>query len=237
MKFRVYISASTQKDNIGIADYGNEQDRMQYLAERVSYWLKTQAGVFEIFRNAPGMTLRQTTDDCNSLACNIFVDLHSNAGAAEVDGTEAYYCEGSHMGQKLAEALYKYTAPLSPGTDQGVFPDTRLYTRGLYVLRNTVPPAALLECFYHTNAPEVAHYLKHIEDYAKGVAQGICEYFNVVWSQSVCPNCTIDILVEDLQAAGIITDTKYWSSVLKGHQIANPQYLQVALSNALKQAK
>ena len=71
---RIYISGSTQKDNIGVGKYGTEQYEMQLFSDRVKYYLSTQKGQFETFRNYEDMTLLQTVNDCNKLACELFVD-------------------------------------------------------------------------------------------------------------------------------------------------------------------
>lgn len=233
MKHRVYISASTQKENIGVGQYGNEQDRMQFLADRISYWLRTQNGLFEVFRNQPGWSLEQSVNDCNNLACEIFIDNHTNAGSLVADGTEVYYHGTSVKGTKLAQCLYDQIALLSPGKDQGVLSDTVLYANGLYVLRETNPPAALIEHIYHTNIAEVEHYITHIDDYAKKTAIGIANYFEEKWIEPICPKCTISSLVETMIQKGLITDREHWTNVLNGTIVANPEFLQILFTRAV----
>ena len=178
---RVYISASTQKENVGAGAYGTEQDRMQYLADRIKYWLETQKGKFTVFRNSPGWTLQQTVADCNKLACAAFVDYHTDAGPAKAQGTTAFY--NSPGGCVLANTVYKYAAPLSLGVDRGVKLDTVLYPNGLYVIRNTQPPATLIEMFFHTNLDEVDYFLKNTEVFAKEQAKAFCEFFGEKWTE------------------------------------------------------
>ena len=243
---RVYISASTQKQNIGVGQYGTEQDRMQALADRIMYWLKTQKGRFTVFRNQPGWTLQQTTDDCNSLACDLFIDNHTNAGATEkvagdggAEGTEVYY-NGKigriGNGYNMAYILYKYISPLSLGKDRGVLPDTNLYTSGLHVIQHTKPPAILIEHFFHTNYAEVEDYLKRIDEFAKAEAKAVVEYFNEKWEE---PQATliegITSLVSQMMNKGLITGpTEYWVDVLKGKIPAKPEFLQIVFNNAVK---
>lgn len=180
--YRVYIAASTQAENIGVVQYGSEQNRMMDLSDKVKYWLETQKK-FVVFRNQPGWTLAQTVNNCNNLACEIFVDNHTNAPDSE--GTETYYRYCSENGKKLAQVLYDYIAPLSPGKDRGVKKDTWLFSSGLYVLKNTDPPAALIEHIYHTNVKEVQHFLANMDAYAKAEAKAICEYFGETWVEPV----------------------------------------------------
>lgn len=227
---RVYISASTQKENIGINNYGNEQDRMMTLSDRVKYWLETQKEQFTVFRNQPNWSLEQTVNDCNSLACEIFIDNHTNAGPRAAAGTELYYHVNSINGRKLASALYASIAPLSPGRDRGIMNDTVLYANGLYVLRETAPPAALIEHIYHTNASEVSHFLANSDLYAKAEAQAICSYFGIKWVE---PKTDIERLVDGMLTKKWITDKPYWLEVLEGKRPADPKFLKLVFARAL----
>jgi N-acetylmuramoyl-L-alanine amidase len=201
MSYRVYLAASTQAHNVGVDNYGTEEERMQFLADRVAYWLKTQISKFDVFRNKPGWSLQQTINDCNSLACNVFIDNHSNAGPASSAGTEVYYCTGSAMGKELAEHLYNTIAPISPGADRGVKEDGVLYSTGLAVLRKTTPPAALIEHFYHSNKMEVEHFINNIDRYAKAEAKAICNYFKVAWIESTINASTRNEIQEAINNA------------------------------------
>ncbi len=236
MAHRVYISASTQKANIGVGQYGTEQDRMQFLADRIKYWLETQRGQFIVFRNEPGWTLKQTVDHCNSLACEMFLDNHTNAGPKEkeagdggAEGTSIFYSGRMGVGSnsyKLASAIYKQVAPLSPGKDRGVDPDTSLYDSGLYVIRNTKPPATLIEHFFHTNYGEVEYYLKHVDDFAKATAKGICDFFDVIWLEACISSGGIHVIVNgvDIDAS---MDVK--ASMIDGRVVVPVRFVAEAL--------
>jgi len=231
---RVYISASTQKTNIGVGQYGTEQDRMMYLSDRVAYWLKTQKGKFEVFRNMPGWTLSQTVKDCNSFACEICIDNHSNAGPVGAEGTEAfYYHQGGTVSNsyKLASLVYKRIAPLSPGKDKGVLPDDK-YVTSLYFVQATKPTATLIEHMFHTNAVEVADMVANVDNYAKAEAKAICEYFGITWIEIVTPEQTVALLVKEMIKDGIVTGEELWNDVLNGKVPVNPQYLQIAFGRA-----
>jgi N-acetylmuramoyl-L-alanine amidase len=185
--FRVYISASTQKENKGVSNYGTEQDRMMQFADRVKYWLGTQKQ-FTVFRNQPGWSLEQTVNDCNNLSCDLFIDNHTNAGGPEAQGTEAfYYGQGGEATKSytIAKLLYDRIAPLSVGTDRWVKPDTSLYDSGLYVVQATNPPACLIELIFHTNLAETNHFIFTLDDFAKAEAKAVCDFFELVWIEPV----------------------------------------------------
>lgn len=226
MAWRVYISASTQKENIGVLNYGTEQDRMMELSDRVKYWLKTQGGKFEVFRNQPGYTLSQTVNDCNSLACDLFIDNHTNAGAPAAAGTEVFYNHKypTGNGYKIAELLYKHIAPLSPGKDRGILPDNR-YVGSLFVIQKTQPPACLIEHIFHTNCVEVSDFLRRMDEYAKAEAKAICEYFGEKWIEptKIIPLPPLANLVQELSKEIPTLEKAKW--IAKGTKDMDVYYL------------
>lgn len=246
MAHRVYISASTQMHNVGVLDYGTEQDRMMILADRVKYWLETQKGKFAVFRNQKGWTIQQTVKDCNSLSCAIFVDNHTNASKIEeiagdggAEGTETFYCGASGVGSeshRLATLLQKYVAPLSIGKERpnNVRPDNQANAGGIYVVTHTDPPAALIEHIFHTNKQEVVDFLKRMDEFAKAEAKGICEFFNETWVETLKPGDSVLALVDKLFERGAITDKSYWLNGLLGKSQLNPEYVQLVLTRLIK---
>lgn len=244
MPYRVLISASNQKYNIGVGQYGTEQDRMHQLSDRVKFWLSTQKDKFVVFRNLPGWSLQQTANYCNNLACDIFVENHTNAGDEEqiagdggAEGTEVfYYHQGGNNSKsyKLASVLYEHIAPLSPGIDRGVLPDNKYNGKGLYVIQRTKPPAALIEHFFHTNHAEVKDALADLDKYAKAEAKAICAYFEEKWEETLIKEQTVESLVNDMLAKGLVTNKQYWIDILLGKVVVNPEYLQIAFRRAIQ---
>lgn len=204
MAHRVYVSASTQSENVGVGNYGTEQDRMQFLADRIEYWLNTQKGQFNVLRNESGWSLQQTVEHCNNMACELFIDNHTNAaGSPKVGGTEVYYYgQGGQNtnSYRISKILYDRIAPLSPCADRGIMPDTSLYKSGLYVVQRTNPPACLIEHFFHTNPTEVDDYLKTIDDYAKQEAMAICDYFDIQWVEASISSGGINVIINGIDA-------------------------------------
>jgi N-acetylmuramoyl-L-alanine amidase len=228
MAHKVFISGSTQHENVGVGNYGTEEDRMQFFSDRVKYWLETQHGQFEVLRNKPGWTLDQTTESNNLAACELFIDNHTNAGSSAAKGTEVYYYGKGGTGSnsyKLATALYKRISPLSPGKDRGVLPDNSLYDTGLYVIQHTNCPSVLIELFFHTNLSEVDDYLKHIDDYAKQEAMAICDYFGIKW-QACVSSGGIHVVVN-----GVDIDNKMdvKASIVNGRVLVPVRFLAQAL--------
>jgi len=182
MNYRVYISASTQDKNIGVLNYGTEQDNMHELADLIKYYLETQKELI-VFRNMKNWTLEQTVKASNELSCKAFIDLHSNADSnPKTAGTEVFYNwqfpEGN--GHRLSACIYKYVTQINKNKPRGVLPDNT-YIKHLYVIQNTLAPATLVESFFHSNPEEVKFYLENKKAYAKAIAMGIVEYLGLKW--------------------------------------------------------
>jgi len=229
MAHRVMVSASTQHENVGVGAYGTEEDRMMFLADRVKYWLETQKGQFNVIRNEKGMTLAQTVELCNNMACELFIDNHTNAGASAAQGTEVYYYGqgGTNSNSyKISKLLYDRIAPLSPGKDRGIMPDTSLYKSGLYVVQHTNPPACLIEHMFHTNQTEVIHMIEHADEYAKAEAMAICDFFNIQWQEACVSSGGIHVVVNGIDINAKM-DVK--ATMVNGRVLVPARFLAEAL--------
>lgn len=235
MSYKIYISASTQKENVGVGAYTNEQDRMMQLADRVKYWLETQNGKYVVERNQKGWTLQQTVADCNSKNCNLFIDNHTNAGVAGAQGTEVFYngfAGTNSPSYKISKILYDKIAPLSVGIDRGVKPDNSLYSTGLFVVQKTICPATLIEHIWHTNIAEVNDFIINIDKFAKAEAQAVAQYFGEVWIEMQKSNqaLTITESINLMAKANITNNPTYWINNINSG-IMEQQYVGALLIN------
>ena len=166
----IYISPSTQENNIGAGSYGTEEKRMNLIADIVVQLL--QYNHLKVYRNRMEMTLAQVVADSNSKNVDAHFAIHSNAGGGKARGSEVFYT--SPKGQKLASAVYKYIEPLTPTSDRGVKNHERLYE-----LNKTDAVAALIEVAFHDNLEDANFIMNNIQAIAEGIAHGICDYFGV----------------------------------------------------------
>jgi len=190
MAYRVYISPSVQDWNVGVGNYGTEEQRMQAIGERVETLLKNSG--FTVFRNKPEMSLQEIAKESNNLAVDIHVAIHSNAGGGQ--GTEVWYYEGSVKGKKLAQVLYNEVAPLSPSPDRGIKTSTKLYE-----LRKTKAPAVIIEVAFHDNVQDAVWIINHTNEIAAAIARAICKYFNVPFKESKITINSVPIILKGKQ--------------------------------------
>jgi len=221
MSIKIYLSGSTQKDNVGVLNYGTEEQRMQFLSDLVKEYIKKGQGGFIVYRNNGNMSLEQTIADSNSKKVDLHLALHSNAGGG--DGTEIYYHfqnqQSGGLGKKLAQFVYDAVAPLTLSPDNGVKADNSLYKSGLAELRETIAPAALIEIMYHDNKTDVNDYLGKIDKIALAIAKAFYQFYGIEYKE--IHSFTIEeLIVNALASKNIIKDKDYWLSHLEGTNIS-----------------
>ena len=167
---RIYISPSSQENNKGIGNYGTEEGEMNKVADALMPLLAND-GRFEAKRNTTDMDVYQMAKDSNNFQADIHIPIHSNAGGGV--GTEVYAYGPKTNSERLAQALYKQVAPLSPGADRGV-----KYNRSLVEVGDSVSAtSALIELGFHDNSLDAEWIMLSTAAIAKALYLGICDYY------------------------------------------------------------
>jgi len=167
---RIYISPSSQESNVGTGLYGTEEAEMNKIAEALMPLLATD-GRFEVRRNNPSMDVYEMAEDSNRFNTDIHVAIHSNAGGGE--GTEVYAFGPKTNSERLAQALYKQVAPISPGVDRGI-----KYNLALLEVGNRVhATSALIELGFHDNSMDSEWIVQSTRVIAAALYRGICDYY------------------------------------------------------------
>ena len=167
---RIYISPSSQEHNLGIGSFGTEEGEMNKVADALMPLL-AKDGRFEAKRNTPDMDVDQMAKDSNNFKADIHIPIHSNAGGGE--GTEVYAYGPNTNSERLAQALYRQVAPLSPGADRGV-----KYNPALVEVGDSVSAtSALIELGFHDNALDAEWIRLSTGAIAKALYLGICDYY------------------------------------------------------------
>ncbi|RCX14391.1 N-acetylmuramoyl-L-alanine amidase [Anaerobacterium chartisolvens] len=174
---KVYLSPSTQDDNVGAGNYGTEEQRMNQVAD-VTQQVLERHGV-KVYRNKPEWSLSQVVADSNAKKPDVHFAIHSNAGGGR--GCEVYCHRFGGNGEKLARVVYAELSPLTPTSDRGVKEGYNFYGPGkhMYELAYTDAPAALVETAYHDNPNDAQWIISHIEQIGTVIAKGVLKYFNI----------------------------------------------------------
>ena len=181
----IYLSPSTQKNNIGVGNYGTEEERMNQVADVTESVLR-QHGI-KVYRNKPEMTLAQLVTDSNSKKPDIHFAIHSNAGASgKVRGCEVYCHRFGGNGEKLARAIYAVLEPLTSSGDRGVKEGHSHFGQGkpLYELAKTTAPAVLVEVAFHDNKEDAEWIVNNLEAIGTALANGVLDYYGIQYMLS-----------------------------------------------------
>lgn len=207
----VYLSPSTQDKNIGYADYGTEEIRMNQIADEVQKVLKEHRVI--VYRNNLEMTLKDIVKDSNSKKPDIHFAIHSNACNGVSRGCEIFCHKFGGNGEKLAKAVYSEIEPLTPTKDRGIKEGANRFGKDkpLYETAYTFAPAALVEVAFHDNPKDAEWIISNITSIGIAIAKGILNYFEIPFQQQVNPAETeIDWLAKN----GVISSPMYWKSKL-----------------------
>ncbi|MDI6872110.1 MAG: N-acetylmuramoyl-L-alanine amidase [Bacillota bacterium] len=127
-----------------------------------------------------GPSLAERVDLSNRLKAGVFVSVHLNAAAnPAAEGIETFYHAQSPRGLRLATRLYDaLRAEFPQARGRGAKSDLTRYQTGLYVLRNTIAPAALVELEFISHPAREAEMRDPgwAERAARALAAGIREY-------------------------------------------------------------
>lgn len=171
----VYLSPSIQEWNIGVGDFGTEEQSMNEIADIVERELKNKGYI--VYRNRPEQTLKQVVEESNNLNPNIHVAMHSNASGEGYNGKgpEIYTNRADTSGDRLAHYIYNEIEGIYPNPENG---RGILYTDALYEIKNTLSPSVLLEVAFHDNEEDAKWITQNVENIGIAIAKGIDNYFN-----------------------------------------------------------
>jgi N-acetylmuramoyl-L-alanine amidase len=183
---KIYLSASTQENNIGVANYGSEESNMFILRDRIEHYVKIggSGDRFIIYKNSnKAWSLSQIVADSNSKKVDSHWANHSNAGNDKARGCEVYYYyKTTKGGDKMASLWYKEISAVTPTSDRGYHKDSVLYSKGLYETSHTTAAAALCEHFFHSNSSDVKFFKANIDLFAIGTAIAIYKYYGYTFT-------------------------------------------------------
>lgn len=204
-----YLSPSNQGANVGVGDYGTEQEQMYLLADAIIPHLD-RAGVSFVLADRDA-SLSQRVGESNEMGAGFHLCLHSNAGGnGKARGPVAlYYSDaGKAFGEKLVAAL------LALGQENNRSYNTK-QERGLYELRHTAAPACLLEVDFHDSASGAAFIVRRREEIGEAIARCIIEADGKAFVPVTAGECADEAVRLGLFPAGT-----RWSEALSKEEAA-----------------
>ena len=174
----IYLSPSAQENNIGVGNYGTEEERMNQLADVIEPILKRNG--MTVYRNKPSMNLREIVQDSRSKNADYHLALHTNAYKRISRGGEIHVYSKSSAGYTFAEHLYKTLEKLTPTSDRGIKISPQFYE-----LYYTSSPAALIEIDFHDNNKGALWLMSNIAKIGEAFAYSILDYYNIDYKKEI----------------------------------------------------
>lgn len=176
----VYLSPSTQENNIGAGQYGAEEKRCNQIVDVIEPILRMHGIV--TYRNKPSMTLKQIVEDSNSKKPTIHFAVHTNAFDRKSRGCEVFCHRFGGNGEKLARKVYDRISKLTPTSDRGVKEGYKFYNgKPMYETCYTTAPATLVEVDFHDNPEGAKWIIENIETIGIEIARGILDFFGITY--------------------------------------------------------
>lgn len=203
-----YLSPSCQPENVGIGDYGNEQEQMYRLTEEIIPHLE-RCGVSFLVAGREE-TLSQRCRNSNVRNAGYHLALHSNAGGGgKAWGPIAfYYAAGKPLAEKLIHNL------LQLGQENNRSENLQKNTN-LYELRHAAAPAVLLEVDFHDSVPGVNFLTQRRSEIAQAIAKAIVEEDGKQWVE---PRDHVPSDTEEVEALGLFLPDEqgnyHWNQTL-----------------------
>ena len=170
----VYLSPSTQEDNIYACDGSTSEEEAMWMVARQVKTMLEQDG-YTVYICGEDDKVPAKIKQGNRLKCGAYVAIHSNSSGenGKGQGTECFYNTDISGSLALAENIYNRVADLTPTPDRGLKDQ---YQRDLYEIFNNVSPCCLLEVEFHDDVQTSRWILNHTDDLAEAITDGIEAY-------------------------------------------------------------
>ena len=188
----VYLSPENSAKEYAIYDRKDpvksqytESIQMYLLAQRISEIL-TEKGI-EVHIAPKELSIRDENNnraiEAKKLGADCYVALHTNAAngtnTGKTQGTTCYYNGNNKGAKELSEFIYKEVSELTPTKDLGNHDDMKTL-KPFAEIRLPTMANVLLETEFHDYAPYATWIVNNIDNIAKAVATGICNYLDTL---------------------------------------------------------
>lgn len=172
----IFLSPSTQEWN-PYATAGNEQEFMNYLADRMEPFLRASGIAFD--RNDPDRNVAGAIADSNAGRYDAHLALHSNAAggnyAGKIRGVDAYYSPSSSSSEDLATVIANNIQSIYPLPGK----TAAVPTTTLGEVTQTKATSVLVELGYHDNPLDEAWLKSNLTPIARNLTQSLTDYFGI----------------------------------------------------------
>ena len=171
MAKRIYISPSSQPDNLYAVGSTNEQAECRKIAaalkeelDRCGFW--SYAGMTG--------TMYTRAAESDKFGVDLHLPIHTNAFDGKVAGLRIMVHQMGGEAEAIARAIDKYLAPVTPGESDGISAMPNLYE-----IKATDAVCVYLEVGFHDNPGEAQWIINNTGKIAEMIARGLCEHYGV----------------------------------------------------------
>lgn len=197
---KIYTSPSSQPKNVYVVGNTNEQEQCRKIGVALDAVLE-RCG----FDSKVGLsgTMYTRTAESNSYGAKLHLPIHTNGFDGKVAGLRIFVYKLGGEAEKIAKAIMKTLAPITPGTSDGISVQT-----GLYEIYATNATCVYIEVGFHDNPEEAQWIIDHTEDIAEAIAKGLCNHYGVAYvedgttpDEPAKENYTLEQFIREVQAA------------------------------------
>lgn len=178
MAKKIYLSPSSQPANTYAGLDTNEQEVCRAIARELAVDLE-RCGF--LVKCGDYGTMYTRVAESNGWKADLHMPIHTNAFDGKVSGTRLMAIDLKGLGYKVCQAIFKYLAPLTPGTSENIT------AQSYYEILYATAPTAYVEIDFH-DVPDVAVWLtQNKPQIARAICQGICDYYGVPYIEDDDP--------------------------------------------------
>lgn len=179
MSKRIYVSPSSQNENLYATGGTNEKEQCEKIARACVAFL--QKNGFEVkTRYNSDMYVRVA--ESNAFGADMHVAIHTNATANHkvTGGTSILLYDLTGERKKAGQAVLDSLAPITPGKSA----ERLLAYPGFYEIKNTKAIAVYCECEFHDTKEGAEFIIKNTTAIGEAIAKGICNYYGVKFTDN-----------------------------------------------------
>ena len=178
MSKRIYVSPSSQSENLYAAGGTNEKEQCEKIAKACVAFL--QKNGFEVkTRYNSDMYVRVA--ESNAFNADLHIAIHTNATANHkvTGGTSVLLYSLSGERKKAGRAVFDRLAPITPGNSA----EKLMAYPGFYEIKNTNAIAVYCECEFHDTKEGANFIINNTTAIGEAIAKGVCDYYGVKISE------------------------------------------------------
>lgn len=173
---KIYSSPSSQPANKYAVGNTNEQEQCRKIGAALDVILD-RCG----FDSKVGLsgTMYTRVAESNAFGADLHMPIHTNAYDGQVSGLRIFIYKTGGEAEKIAKAIMKTLAPITPGTSDGISVQPQLYE-----ISDSNAICVYLEIGFHDNPEEARWIIDHTEDIAEAIAKGLCNHYGVKYVEA-----------------------------------------------------